>query len=215
MIADPGSINWAELTGELSSGVRPETRSKYFPKNPLRQALLNRFLDRTAKILSTFAWQSLLDVGCGEGFVDYYLDKRFPGRAITGADPDPVALEVARKINPSHDFIAADGRDLPFPDHSFDAVICNEVLEHLPDYRSVMEEVRRVSRGPCLFSVPAWPFYQAANFTIGKNWSRLGEHPDHVVQFSGKKLKKELESVFNGPAVVSFSFPWLIGLSGV
>lgn len=208
-------INWEEIAGEHSSRVRPETSLKYFPKNPLRQALIKNFLERVAQMLSGVSWQSLLDVGCGEGFVDYYLDRRFPGKLIKGADSDRDVLEVARAINPALDFIATDGKSLPFGDNSFDAVICIEMLEHVEDYGKVIDELMRVSRGPCLVSVPGWPWYQATNFLIGKNWARLGEHPDHVAQFSSAKFKKVMESAFGAPVTTAFSFPWRIGLGGV
>jgi SAM-dependent methyltransferase len=208
------SIDWAEVAGEVSHLVRPETRSKYFPQNPLRRFIINHFLEHLAATLAAFKWDTLLDVGCGEGFVDYCLSLRFPDKKITGVEPDPAALEAARKINPACEYIEADGRDLPFPDGSFDTVVCIEVLEHMDDYRKVMEEIRRVSRGPCIISVPAWPLYQGMNFMIGKNWSRLGEHPDHVVQFSRSFFEKELEAVFGASVSVSLSAPWLIGVIG-
>lgn len=210
---EPGNqyINWSELAGDFASRVRPETAAKYFPRNPLRRLLINNFLSRIGETLGEFAWQSVLDVGCGEGFVDYYLLLGYPERAITGVDPDPAALAVARHINPSLDYQSADGRRLPFADHSFDSALCLEVLEHLSDYDQVIAEVKRVSRGPCLFSVPAFPFYQAANFLIGKNWSRLGEHPDHLVRFSRARLRSALSPHFSSVSI-QLSFPWLIAL---
>jgi hypothetical protein len=84
----------------------------------------------------------------------------------------------------------------------------------MDDYRKVVEEIRRVSRGPCIISVPAWPLYQGMNFMIGKNWSRLGEHPDHLVRFSRTFFQKELEAVFGEAVSISLSLPWLIGKCG-
>lgn len=206
------AIDWKRVAGDLADKVRDETRSKYFPRNPLRRMLISRFLERVGAALGVSEWQSLLDVGCGEGFVDYYLSHAFPGLDITGVEPDPQAREVARGINPSFAYVDSDARALPFPDGSFDVVICLEVLEHLTDFRRVIEEAGRVSKGPCIFSVPAWPFYQGANFLIGKNWSRLGEHPDHVVRFTRRRLQRELSSILGDPVFVRLSFPWLIGI---
>src|SRR5262249_30203823 len=43
---------------------------------------------------------------------------------------------------------------LPFPDHAFDCVSMVEVLEHIPDYRAMLREVRRVTRRKVLITVP-------------------------------------------------------------
>lgn len=204
-------IDWRAAAGELADQVRPETRSKYFPQNRLRQALIRRFLDRVGRGLSELEWNTLLDVGCGEGFVDYYLGRRFPGRAITGVEPDPEALAVARAINPGFSCLGADGRDLPFEDGRFDVAVCLEVLEHMRDFRSVMQELLRVSRRGVIISVPCWPWYQLTNFMIGKNWRRLGEHPDHVVMFTRHRLHSEMLRAFGATVVTNISFPWVIG----
>jgi 2-polyprenyl-3-methyl-5-hydroxy-6-metoxy-1,4-benzoquinol methylase len=207
-------IDWAKVAGKAAEKVRPETASKYFPKNPLRRFIINNFMRRLETALSSLAWQSLLDVGCGEGLVDYFLAGRFNGRRIVGVDADAAALDVARAINPLLEFKEADARALPFPDRSFDAVICLEVLEHLEDYTKVIGEVKRVTRGFAVFSVPAWPFYQGTNFMIGKNWSRLGEHPDHLARFTRASLHHDLARVFTGPLAIRLSYPWLIAVCG-
>ncbi len=204
-------IDWPEVAGKFSGLVRDETRSKYFPANPLRQLIIRNFLRRLGDVLEPARWRDLLDVGCGEGFVDYYLGLRFPGSIITGLDVDPSALEAARGINPGFTYIEQKGEQLPFEDRSFDAVICIEVLEHLLDYGSVMKELHRTAKEVVVISVPAFPFYQLTNFMIGKNLGRMGEHPGHVTQFGPWKLKREMEKVFGDSSHVSFSYPWLLG----
>jgi SAM-dependent methyltransferase len=208
-------IDWIKVAGAHAEKVRPETRSKYFPQNPLRQRLIRGFLQSVGDALEPYPWRSLLDVGAGEGFVDYYLGLRFPGRAITGVEPDPTARAAAIAVNPGFTYLDADGRNLPFADGAFDAAICLEVLEHLEDYRRVLAELGRVTRGPRLVSVPAWPWYQGTNFLIGKNWRQWGEHPDHVVQFTGARLKGEMEAVFGRSVRVKLSYPWLVAVAGI
>ena len=56
--------------------------------------------------------------------------------------------------------LAGDALALPFPDAAFDCVICAEVLEHLPDFETALNEIARVVRpgGVFALSVPrAWP----------------------------------------------------------
>ena len=51
---------------------------------------------------------------------------------------------------------AADAKNLPFQDNTFDSVICSEVLEHVHDYKSVLLEISRVLKdgGIAGISVP-------------------------------------------------------------
>lgn len=60
-------------------------------------------------------------------------------------------LSAAKRPN-----VQADGAGLPFPAGRFDAVICSELLEHVPDPRPVLEEIRRILRndGTVLICVP-------------------------------------------------------------
>lgn len=52
--------------------------------------------------------------------------------------------------------VKADICDLPFADHSFDVILCNHVLEHIPDDHKAMKELHRVMKpgGWGIFQVP-------------------------------------------------------------
>jgi len=217
-------LSWEDIIARVGNRVRPESRSKYFPRNPLRRALIARFFAAVGDELvgapsgrelnsgsraQEGAPTKLLDLGCGEGLVDLFLSERVPGLAITGVEPDEQALAVAAALNPQASYLAGDGRRLPFAADSFDALVCLEVMEHLTDYPALIREAARVTAGPCIFSVPAWPFYQGANFFAGHNWSRMGEHPGHVVSFTRGKLRRDLAAVFE-KVEVRLAFPWLL-----
>jgi len=207
-------MDWLKILGpELAAKARPETRSKYLKKNFLRQYLIVNFLNQVLGLVRASGAKSILDIGCGEGLVDYFLLKALPGLKIVGGDQDEQALEVARVLNPGAHYQEMDGRATGLADASFDLVMANEVIEHLADYPKVIQEAARVSRKYFLVSVPEWPFYQATNFLIGANWRTLGEHPDHVVSFTHPKLKAEFEGWFSGPQIWKRAYPWLIVLA--
>jgi SAM-dependent methyltransferase len=53
-------------------------------------------------------------------------------------------------------FVVAEVPPIPFPDHSFDFVVCFETVEHIEDDGKFMREIRRVLRpaGQLLLSTP-------------------------------------------------------------
>ena len=71
----------------------------------------------------------VLDLGCAAGRDTRILKDM--GFDAVGSDLAERLLEMARKENPDITFVLADMRDLPFDDHSFDAVWANAVLHHV------------------------------------------------------------------------------------
>jgi len=86
----------------------------------------------------------VLDVGCGDGRHLRAASRR--GCRAIGVDYDPLELLKARANATHADLIAADASHLPFRDAIFNAVICTETLEHLPNDRGAMREIARVMR---------------------------------------------------------------------
>jgi glycogen synthase len=85
---------------------------------------------------------TILDVGCGPGRLLAPLAR---SHQVTGSDISPEMLEEARRrCPPDVRLVEADARKLPFPDHSFDAVIALDLLPHLPELESGLRELARV-----------------------------------------------------------------------
>ena len=112
----------------------------------------------------------ILDIGCGSGrhTCGAY---QFRGVTVVGADLNIADLGEAEKRLAFHDQLgeqgggtwALSGADvtcLPFKTDCFDLVICSEVMEHIPDHRTVVQELVRVLKSGCnlVVSVPRyWP----------------------------------------------------------
>jgi len=52
------------------------------------------------------------------------------------------------------EFVSGWVENLPFPDKSFDTVICTHVIEHILDYRDAIAELRRIARRRLIIVVP-------------------------------------------------------------
>jgi SAM-dependent methyltransferase len=87
-----------------------------------------------------------LDVGCGIGLTDRYLEGRLG--SLTGVDVSPGVLERAGQANPWARYVLYDGERLPFEDGSFDlafAICVVQVVE--PSRRpGLVSELARVTR---------------------------------------------------------------------
>jgi ubiquinone/menaquinone biosynthesis C-methylase UbiE len=91
-----------------------------------------------------------LDVGCGTGHHLRALTAR--GFEVAGVDGSQEMLVAARLANPTAELQQADVAALPFPDSSFDMILCIEVLRYLSDAQRCVAEMARVLRpgGVCL-----------------------------------------------------------------
>jgi SAM-dependent methyltransferase len=105
---------------------------------PLTTLALKPLLD-AAQIVSG---QRVLDVATGPGVAAEAAHRR--GAVVVGLDVSPGMLALARRANPGIDFYLGEATALPFPDESFDAVLCNFGLGHFPEPEAALAECVRV-----------------------------------------------------------------------
>lgn len=102
----------------------------------------------------------ILEIGTGSGALWHAVANRIPpGWRITLTDLSSGMLADAQRslehIRP-FTFIQADAQELPFPDETFDAVLANHMLYHVPDRPRALAEFRRVLK-------PGGQLYAATN----------------------------------------------------
>lgn len=110
-----------------------------------QRAMLEDYLNE----LPLPAGARILEIGCGTGAVARTLAHKFEGSEVVGLDPGSLFIERARSRADGFDglmFAIGDGRDLPFEDSSFDAVVCHTALCHIPEPGRVLAEALRVAR---------------------------------------------------------------------
>lgn len=113
----------------------------------LHEPLLGTLLRRGTFDVSRF--DRILDIGSGAGqILGHLLKESKPSATIVGADLSIQMMRRARMRLKSHRpaLLSADVTHLPFEDGAFDCVTCGWVIEHLPDPKPGLEEIRRVLR---------------------------------------------------------------------
>ena len=128
---------------------------------------------------------SVLDLGCADGYVTWYLRNR--AWTIVGFDLDVTGVRAAKaKVGGAH-FVAGSAEALPFAPASFDAVLMLDVLEHVGDDRRSIDEIVRVLRpgGYLILSTPhkgLFGFLDPENFFLkGKDGRPLPRHRHYSV----------------------------------
>lgn len=126
-----------------------------------------------------------LEIGCGTGFVLSGIRSAYPNAELFGTELFAAGLGFAAGRVPSATFLQGDARSIPFRDH-FDAIGAFDVLEHIQDDVSVIEEVGRALRpdGRFLLTVPQHPAL----------WSPQDDHAYHVRRYTAAGLRRKLEA---------------------
>ncbi len=136
----------------------------------------------------------VLEVGCSQGLFLAQL----PGvKERWGVEPSPAAAEARTRLD--HVFETTfDGADPELPAGYFDVVICNDVIEHMPDHDVFLERVKRVIApgGVIVGSIPNVRFYyNLFQMLLEKDWHYQDSgilDRTHTRFFTEKSLRSSL-----------------------
>ncbi|HJL61310.1 MAG TPA: class I SAM-dependent methyltransferase [Pseudomonadales bacterium] len=146
--------------------------------------------------------ERILDLGCGEGrhAITAYM---LANVESVGIDLNLNDLKTTRdrfdefkdqdNDQKSLTISVASGQKLPFSDNSFDKVICSEVLEHIPDYHSVLTEIARVLKTGGIFAASVPRF-----FPEWICWQLSDEYHEveggHIRIFNANHLREDIQN---------------------
>ncbi|MCP8307162.1 MAG: class I SAM-dependent methyltransferase [archaeon] len=145
-----------------------------------------------------------MDLGCGDGI----FGKLTYGYIDVGVDLDTHEVQRAKSVQGYEDLIVADARCMPFRSETFNVIIGNSVMEHIPNFKKVLKEAGRVmtSEGRIILTVPTSKFN--TNSILSTVFRRVGainskrmyeakrnDYFKHINLFEPYTLKKILEYV--------------------
>jgi len=102
-----------------------------------------------------------LDLGCGDGILTGILLDEVGERDLVGIDLDPFETEAARRHSFYRSIHTCSADAIPEEEASFDFVVSNSVLEHVPPLEGTIAEVGRLLKpeGRFYFTVPGPAFH--------------------------------------------------------
>jgi SAM-dependent methyltransferase len=162
------------------TGSFPETYDRYLV--PMMFAPYARILAHRAKGLAP---SRVLETAAGTGIVTQELVQRLPADvAITATDLNQPMIDRAR-AKPGMARVVwrqADAMRLPFPDGSFDLIVCQFGVMFFPDKQAAFREASRVLRSGGTFLFAVWDSYKTMNesplaIAAGVAGDMLGQEP--------------------------------------
>jgi SAM-dependent methyltransferase len=131
------------------------------------------------------SFHSMLEIGCGTGYVLSGIADAFPKTDLHGSEIFTAGLEFAASRQPSADFMQMDARHIPYLEE-FDVVGAFDVLEHIQEDDRVLAEIFQalVPGGMMLLTVPqhAWL------------WSAVDDYACHVQRYSARSLHDKVRA---------------------
>jgi SAM-dependent methyltransferase len=166
----------------------------------------NYLLDIARRRLGDPKSLSFLDVGCGVGLTDQYLEGEVG--ALHGIDVAEGVIERARERNPWAEYVGYDGENAPFSSEHFDLTFVVCVLHHVnpASWQSFVEELARVTRrGGLVVVLEHNPFNPLTRLAVSRC-----DFDDDAVLLRARQTRKLLEGAGLTVAEARYIvfFPW-------
>lgn len=129
-------------------------------------------------------FQSVLEIGCGTGYVLSGISKQFPHTTLHGSEIFIEGLGFAAARLPSVNLMQMDARNIPYIEE-FDVVGAFDVLEHIEEDEQTLAQVHAALKpqGVLLLTVPQHTWL----------WSPIDEYACHVRRYAASELHRKIE----------------------
>lgn len=159
--------------------------------------------------------QQILDIGCGDGATEVFIQRNFPSWHTMAIDVSEKSLQRAKQRNLDNvSFICYDGKEIPFEENSFDIVFVAAVLHHIDFslHDAFVKEIYRVlKKGGRVYVFEHNPLNPATKYLVktcvfDKNAHLLGyRYAYRLLKSSGFTLiKKKFILFFPRKGILSF-----------
>jgi SAM-dependent methyltransferase len=141
------------------------------------------YADRLAALARELRPKRVLELAAGTGIVTAGLVEALPEAAVTATDLNDGMVAYGSGRVPGASWRTADAQDIPFPDGSFDLVVCAFGVMFFPDKQRAFNEIARVLApgGSCLLAI--WDVLASSDFESAVTDSLAAVLPDDPPTF--------------------------------
>jgi SAM-dependent methyltransferase len=150
-------------------------------------------------------FRSMLEIGCGTGFVLSHLVTKFPHANFSGSEIFAKGLDYAATRLPVANLMQMDARKIPYI-KEFDVIGAFDVLEHIKEDELVLIQIHKAlnENGLMVITVPQHQWL----------WSKADEYAFHERRYTAKELKLKITDagfdVLKSTSFISFLLPLMI-----
>jgi SAM-dependent methyltransferase len=151
----------------------------------------------------------ILDMGCGDGVYTKYLEE-IPNTEIIACDYNVYRLEKAKKNTQGTIFVAGDVLCQFFKEKTFDIVLLNHIIEHIPDDSKVLAQIHKILK-PSGILIIAVPNEGAFLYRMRNKFLQPNMKTDHVHFYTIGKMRSLIKNAgFDIAEMTSlgFEFPY-------
>lgn len=191
-------------TAHLPSLTESENYDEYYSELNLSvPEFVTKRIEETVEDFSKFRQTNrLLDIGFGSGIILQVASKQ--DWDTFGTEVSKPAINQAKQLG--FEVFHGELVEAEYPDNYFDVVAASEILEHLHEPQTLLNEVARILRPGGLFWATT-PFAKGLSYRlIGTEWSVISP-PEHVQLFSKKGMYEMLsKSGFSSVELKTYGF---------
>lgn len=145
-------------------------------------AIFGPLAEATLNAIPLSDQDSVLDVACGTGIVARKVRALIgPAARVVGADLNEGMIEAARNMVDDYarscEWHVCDVCDMPFEEHAFSIVLCQQGLQFFPDEEAALMEIKRVLRSHGRIASTVWSGANALFVELAKS---IGKHVDEA-----------------------------------